>query len=219
MDARTLRCRRFGKYVAAHKVAPAVLQAADDGELIAFLHRHIRRGVTSLYDIDRMEEARVAHLALCNDPQLGNNALYRDTLRWYRDFLGDPNYNKPPLAHKPKTPKPAPSLPPEPILTEGAKIHTEYERRYRNAALRQACIARYGCVCAVCGFDFAKVYGTLGEGYIEVHHTEPISTFDHEHAVRVETVVPLCANCHAMVHHNGLLSVDKLKEIYQQHNA
>jgi len=28
---------------------------------------------------------------------------------------------------------------------------------------------------AVCGFDFKKVYGELGDGFIEAHHLLPIS--------------------------------------------
>ncbi|UOK56171.1 hypothetical protein MGI18_14135 [Bacillus sp. OVS6] len=28
--------------------------------------------------------------------------------------------------------------------------------------------------CEVCGFDFHKVYGDIGEGFIEGHHTTPI---------------------------------------------
>jgi hypothetical protein len=29
--------------------------------------------------------------------------------------------------------------------------------------------------CAACGFDFARSYGSVGEGYIECHHTLPLS--------------------------------------------
>jgi 5-methylcytosine-specific restriction protein A len=79
--------------------------------------------------------------------------------------------------------------------------HRIYERS-RSLRLKRLAAARQNgesISCQACGFDFAEVYGTLGEGYIQVHHTLPL----HESG-QVRTRLPdlalLCANCHAMAH-------------------
>lgn len=87
----------------------------------------------------------------------------------------------------------------------------------RSAEARKKCIQHKGCVCAVCGFDFEKVYGELGKGFIHIHHKTPISSIGKNYVINYETdLVPVCPNCHAMLHRgkNGtVLSVEELKEI------
>lgn len=97
----------------------------------------------------------------------------------------------------------APTQPTERHLTEGERKHTEFERLHRNPALRQACINKYGYQCQCCGMNFADMYGEeLGSRFIEVHHLKMLSTYDESRpADYVENLVPLCANCHAMIHH------------------
>lgn len=75
-------------------------------------------------------------------------------------------------------------------------------RRYeRNPVARRICIEKHGYRCAVCGFDFAKEYGEIGKGFIEVHHINPISDVGHQYAVDPEKdLIPLCSNCHSMIH-------------------
>jgi 5-methylcytosine-specific restriction protein A len=59
----------------------------------------------------------------------------------------------------------------------------------------------HGCLaCAACGFDFGRAYGPLGDGYIECHHTLPLSELVERRATRLQGVVLLCSNCHRMVH-------------------
>ena len=54
--------------------------------------------------------------------------------------------------------------------------------------------------CEICGFDFSKVYGDLGNGFIEAHHTKPISEMKPDEKTRVEDMLMLCSNCHSMIH-------------------
>jgi len=63
------------------------------------------------------------------------------------------------------------------------------EMRRRGHALR----------CEVCDFDFARTYGDLGEGYIEVHHVTPLYT-SGPRKTRLEDLACVCANCHRMCH-------------------
>ena len=90
--------------------------------------------------------------------------------------------------------------------TEGERKHItkEMEVIHRNPQLRQQCISRYGYQCQCCGMDFAEMYGeTLGANFIEVHHLKPISTFETDGIPEdfLENLVPLCSNCHSMIHH------------------
>jgi 5-methylcytosine-specific restriction protein A len=55
-------------------------------------------------------------------------------------------------------------------LPEGAVRQTSVTRYERNQAARRLCIKHHGVSCTVCGFNFEKVYGEVGQGYIEVHH-------------------------------------------------
>lgn len=86
-------------------------------------------------------------------------------------------------------------------LPEGAKTRVEVNRYERNPVNRAACIAIRGSICGACGLDFGKSYGSLGAGYIEVHHIIPVSKMTTDYVVDpARDLVPLCANCHAMVH-------------------
>jgi 5-methylcytosine-specific restriction protein A len=75
---------------------------------------------------------------------------------------------------------------------------TRYERSHIN---RAACIEIHGVRCKVCDFDFAVVYGAIGEGFIEVHHIEPVSGIGPGTIVDpAKDLAPVCPNCHAMLH-------------------
>lgn len=99
------------------------------------------------------------------------------------------------------------TLPAVEVLEEGAIKDLHVAKHERNPALRKACIEHYRSLndgriaCEACGMAFGEVYGEFGEGYVEVHHLSPISQTEDVHAVDPKTdLVPLCANCHAMIH-------------------
>lgn len=64
--------------------------------------------------------------------------------------------------------------------------------------------------CEACGMSFAEVYGDLGGDYIEAHHKVPIAHLDEGTRTSLDDLVALCANCHRVVHKNGLMPVDEL---------
>ena len=101
---------------------------------------------------------------------------------------------------------------------EGKKIKTTSHRYERDPKARQACIDHYGAVCQACGFDFGAVYGVLGAGYIQVHHITPLAVRDGPYEVDpITDLVPLCANCHVMVHRpEKTLTVPELKAILER---
>jgi len=86
-------------------------------------------------------------------------------------------------------------------LPEGAKMRIEVNRYERSKLNRAMCISIHGSRCAACGLDLATMYGELGDSYIHVHHLIPVSRIGEGYAPNPATdLVPLCPNCHAMVH-------------------
>ncbi len=86
-------------------------------------------------------------------------------------------------------------------LPEGAVTKITVNRYERRPANRAAAIAAHGTQCAACGFDFFRFYGDLGDGFIEIHHRTPVSLIGPNYIIDpVRDLVPLCANCHQMVH-------------------
>lgn len=84
---------------------------------------------------------------------------------------------------------------------EGAALQIMVNRYERDPVARERCIACHGATCAVCGFDFGDVYGPVAQGFIHVHHLQPISTQGGPHRVNpVADLRPVCANCHAVIH-------------------
>lgn len=70
--------------------------------------------------------------------------------------------------------------------------------------------------CESCNFSFYKFYWSWWDWYIEIHHKTPIFMSDETEWTLLElvkNVVPLCANCHRMVHRksNNVLSSTQLQ--------
>ena len=74
-------------------------------------------------------------------------------------------------------------------------------------------------MCSVCGTDFHKMYGELGKGFIHVHHIVPISMIGKEYKLDpIKDLVPVCPNCHAMLHRGEdgkVLTIEELKKIIE----
>lgn len=100
-------------------------------------------------------------------------------------------------------------------LPEGARLRVEVNRYERSSANRAACIAIFGAKCWACGFEFERMYGAHGAGFIEVHHLVMVSRMGRGYVVDPATdLVPLCSNCHSMIHHTDPpLPVDQLKAL------
>ena len=68
--------------------------------------------------------------------------------------------------------------------------------------------------CENCGFDFSKKYGERGLGFIEAHHTKPLSEMTEATITRVEDLVMLCSNCHSIIHlRKPWLTMIELKQL------
>ena len=98
------------------------------------------------------------------------------------------------------------------------KLQTYYGQRYeRNAENRRMAIEIHGTTCQACGFDFEEVYGERGRNFIEVHHIKPLHVTKETHVNPETDLVPLCANCHRMIHRDPqhVLTVEELKQLLE----
>jgi len=102
------------------------------------------------------------------------------------------------------------------VKKEGNVIEYYLKKYERNPHNRLEAIRIHGLTCFGCNFNFEEKYGDWGKDFIEVHHIIPLSTLEEEIEVNPETdLVPLCANCHRMVHRrkDKVLTLEELKVI------
>lgn len=102
--------------------------------------------------------------------------------------------------------------------TEGKKMVTYTTVYERNPKLRQQALDFHGYTCMVCGFNFLKVYGDIGLGFIHVHHVNPLSETGEQVVNPKTDLMPVCPNCHCMIHRdkNHILSIEELKLIFKR---
>lgn len=87
-----------------------------------------------------------------------------------------------------------------PLLEGGVKT-VELSTYERNPEARRRCLEHYGAVCQCCGMIYEDRYGSIGAELIHVHHVVPLASIGETyHVDPVRDLVPLCANCHHVVH-------------------
>ena len=115
------------------------------------------------------------------------------------------------------------------VIIEGQKvILKETVVQKRSSELRKAAIKVFsnkdGTInCAVCGAELSEKYGTYGKGFIEIHHKKPVCQYGDEDVEKVLTaaisnLVPLCPNCHRMIHKATELSFEDFEKMYKARN-
>ncbi len=107
---------------------------------------------------------------------------------------------------------------------EGESYRRERTFFARNATLRNDAIKAHGLRCTVCDFHFSETYGPIGDGFIEVHHLEPVSLIIGKAGAKLSTSIndvrPLCANCHRMAHRRQPpFSIAELRAMIAQREA
>ncbi len=72
-------------------------------------------------------------------------------------------------------------------------------------------------ICEGCAFDFSKVYGARGEGFIECHHIRAVSDISNDEPTKLEDLALLCSNCHRIIHRTKpWLTIEQLKQIINE---
>ena len=105
---------------------------------------------------------------------------------------------------------------------EGHVINAKVNRYERSSIARMKCIEYHGAKCSICGINFGKKYGELGEGFIHVHHLKPLHSIGQDYVVNYKNdLIPVCPNCHAMIHRikNGeSMTVVELRKVLGETN-
>ncbi len=227
-----------GKFGAEAEIL-AMVETAEK-ELPGVLSEYFGVTLGSIYDltdsaeIDRLRKLITTHPIL-KSVDMNAEPRYTEVLRWYRLFVMHADQPVKPYAVEGETEgtemasedRSNTRTTEQTIYLEGeAAENQSADLRRRNMHLRQACISYYKMlhggrlVCECCGFDFQRAYA-ISDEYIEVHHQHPFSHTEGQHEVCAETdLVPLCANCHRMIHHGqgghgNCRSLDELKRIYR----
>lgn len=203
----------------------------------------IDRPIQSIYEISDIYEIedygkRITKHPLLNSLNMSSEPRYTEVLQWYGLYIkqsaagGTYVMEEGKQAELGKTTNVKVSdrkqVTISTIFSEGEYGETDgqdKEFRRRNMELRKACIEYFKqlhnghIVCECCGFDYTKAY-KIDDEYIEIHHRFPFAHTEGEHLVNAATdLVPLCANCHRMIHHGqggkgNCMSVEELKQIY-----
>lgn len=91
---------------------------------------------------------------------------------------------------------------------EGARSETRLSKAERDPLIRRAALRHYGLQCRACDLRASEAHAAM----IEIHHLDPIA--EGERRTKLEDVIPLCRNCHALAHTEGPpVPVERLREI------
>lgn len=107
-----------------------------------------------------------------------------------------------------------------PAEGEGTRHQVLSVRYERNPINRRLCLYKKGYNCSVCGTNLYEKYGAIGRDFIEVHHTTPVSMMGDDYKLDIDRdLVPLCPNCHAMIHRKTPpYTVEQLVSFWEEQN-
>ena len=152
------------------------------------------------------DAAEAAYVALCGETGVNPSGKPREY--WHLDL--------PVALFQLRAPAGEPGFPDEvAIFVEGATRQVFVNVYERNPQAREACLAHHGMDCSVCSFNFGLEFGAIGNGFMHVHHLNPISAIGTSHEVDpVADLCPVCPNCHAMLHRSDPpFSIEEIREI------
>ncbi len=101
-------------------------------------------------------------------------------------------------------------------IVEGAKKQITVNAYERDPKAVKICKDYYmhrdgKLVCQICKFDFGAIYGPEYANKVHVHHKKPISEIGEEYEIDpIKDLIPVCPNCHMVLHANGGISVEAL---------
>jgi ribosomal protein L44E len=94
------------------------------------------------------------------------------------------------------------------------RLHKDWERNPKlfDAAKRARSRRDLTLRCEVCGFSFQEKYRRLVKGFIEGHHTLPVSLNRSRTPSKVKDMALVCSNCHRTLHrHRPWLRMSEFK--------
>ena len=116
------------------------------------------------------------------------------------------------------------------LIEEGELTVSNRAVARRSALLRREAIKHFAdqdgsIACVGCGFRAESLYGPDSRGMIEIHHTRPLYLrsgvgWRTAMAAALRQVVPLCPNCHRVVHNDRerCMPIAELQRLVAQHS-
>ena len=100
---------------------------------------------------------------------------------------------------------------------EGKAVYRTHKYYERNSGLvstkKQIAQDEGSLICSICDFDFHKVYGEIGKGFIECHHITPVSEYSSKTSTKIEDLALVCSNCHRILHRiRPCLTIEQMRE-------
>ncbi len=102
---------------------------------------------------------------------------------------------------------------------EGRESYARHRRIERDPGLGRAVKSKRlrtdkNLRCDVCTFSFREQFGPPGVGFIEAHHTRPVSQLKGHKKVKPDEIALVCSNCHRMLHRSKpWLSITGLRKV------
>ncbi|WP_293952399.1 MULTISPECIES: HNH endonuclease [unclassified Sphingobacterium] len=90
-------------------------------------------------------------------------------------------------------------------VKEGCLLYRYHLARERNTTIvkkkKEKVLKLHGKLeCELCSFDFEKVYGEIGHGFIEFQYKKPLYSLLEETATSLDDLMLVCSNCHSILH-------------------
>ncbi|MDK2050881.1 HNH endonuclease [Aliarcobacter butzleri] len=101
----------------------------------------------------------------------------------------------------------------QPNYSEGNSKNVTSIIYERNEKARQECLNIHGYNCKVCDLSFEEMYGDIGKDYIHVHHLYPMYLGSKRDTNPKNDLVPVCPNCHVMLHKKKGLEPYTIEEL------
>jgi predicted HNH restriction endonuclease len=100
------------------------------------------------------------------------------------------------------------------LVREGKLTQVLVNSYERDSSIRRKAERIHGRTCIGCSINFSEVYGSDIKEIIHYHHTRPLSEVKiEEEKDIVKDVVPLCPNCHSVVHSTmKLMTIKELQK-------
>lgn len=105
---------------------------------------------------------------------------------------------------------------------EGRESYARHRRLERKPALGRAVKSKRlrtdkSLRCDVCSFSFLEQFGPRGAGFVEAHHTRPVSQLKGHKKVEPAEIALVCSNCHRMLHRSKpWLSIAALRKLVKK---
>lgn len=168
------------------------------GVPIGFLDKHNPDQFEVIWTTDRggdgmLEDIKIPHVRY-DAPVVNGKGKYK------RIFIRNRRLEKPDSGERTAEANALSKRASLPLFDEGFPRTIEITRHERSSRNREAAIRKHGVRCFGCQREMAEMYGHIADGYVHIHHAKPLAALEDATTPDIDDLIPLCPNCHAVVH-------------------